>query len=94
MQSGDYPTPSQLGDVETDLQIWGSRNFVKFIEDTFGIAPGGGGIGPPAGFAPHTHRAFHDLKFALNTLARDTHNSGKQVRSALATIRHRQRVGG
>lgn len=65
MQSGDYPSPSKLGDILIELQRWGSLNFVAWLEKTFGIAPGGGGIGSGP-TAPHALKGWNDLRKTVN----------------------------
>ena len=65
MRSGNYPTPAQLGNVESDLVSWGSQNFVVWLENTFGISPGGGGIGGGS-VAPHATKGWADLQRSIN----------------------------
>jgi len=65
-QSGDYPSPAKLGDVLTDLQVWGAKNFVAYLEQEWGISPGGGGIGGGTVAVPRATKGWDDLRRQVN----------------------------
>lgn len=77
IHSGDFPHllkafqgtdpygPSNLADVEADLLLWGSSNFVAALEAEFGVTPTQPG-GNVQGSSTGIHKGWHDLRTTIN----------------------------
>lgn len=91
LQSGDPFTLSGIPNVEGDIQKWGSLNFLAFLENTFGVTPGGTGLG--GGVGSHATKGWDDFRRQVNAgLPQALRTIDRSNRAALSSLGRRRRV--